>query len=81
MKLMASPFCAKGDFLLIMINNEASYSINSSIVSRDENEGSMRKSKSIIRIIRVAAGNNFQISALISYITDVYRINLSYSGY
>lgn len=53
MKFMASPFGAKHDILLVIIDDKPCNTVDSGIVSRDHGEGSVDESLAIIWIIGI----------------------------
>lgn len=58
LKLKSCPLSSKVDVLSIVVDNEASYSINPSIVPWDGEGRSMREALSIVRIIDECSHSN-----------------------
>lgn len=79
-ELESSPLCSEVDILSIIIDNEASDSIDSGIVPGDSDGRSMREALSIVRIINEFSHSNVQVTILKGCIAHIDGVDLSDGG-
>ena len=79
-ELVACPFSAEHDLLLVVVNDEARDAVHASIVPWNHDQWSMGESQAVIRIIGVAASDDFEGGFLEGDVADVDGVDLSDGG-
>lgn len=80
MELMTCPLGSEHDLLLVVVDDEAGDTIHAGIVSRNHNKRSMGESETIVRVVGIATGDDFESGVLEGDVADVDGVDLSDGG-